>query len=176
MPRPIPCWAPVINATFPSSRPIEASPSAMVRGEVLCPSSARSAEQLLPQRHAATLPDRALADEAPFRVALDVAQRRAHLVEHRHVGVAALEVADEVVLPGGRRFGQALVRAPEEMRDPGGRGAGVALAGHLTVVVVARPGVGVPLHPVRPPPVGRLLLRGKRNAFGIAPPGCWVTW
>src|SRR5437879_11313704 len=95
MPRPIPCWAPVINATFPSSRPIETSPSAMVRGEVLCPSPARSAEQLLPRRHAATMPDRALADEAPFRVALDVTQRRAHLVEHRHVGVAALEVAED---------------------------------------------------------------------------------
>src|SRR5439155_21586619 len=110
MPRPIPCWAPVINATFPSSRPIEPSPSAMVRGEGLCPSPARSAEQLLPRRHAATMPDRALAEEAPFRVALDVTQRRAHLVEHRRVGVAALELADEVVLSGGRPFGPALLR------------------------------------------------------------------
>src|SRR5262249_42096996 len=112
-------------------------PSAMVRGRVLCPSRARSAEQLLPRRHAATLPDRALADEAPFRVARDVTQRRAHLVEHRHVGVAALEVADEVVLSGGRRFGQAPVRTPEEMRGTGGPGGGVAFAGRLTGVYVA---------------------------------------
>src|SRR2546422_7244044 len=80
-------------------------------------------EELRGGGDAAAVPGRALADEPPLGIARDVAQRGADLVERRHVGVAALEVGDEVVL------------AVEPAGDAVGGGERVAFAGHASVVV-----------------------------------------
>src|SRR5690242_5011726 len=69
-----------------------------------------SCEQLGPRHDSAPVPAGSFAHELPFGIALDVAQRGAHLVEGGDIGVRALEVGQEVVGAGGRRMRLMVVR------------------------------------------------------------------